>query len=93
MEDLDIKYAIDFINKMGYSWDGKVGRTKPKTIVNFSIPQIIKLNGVKKGLILYDEQTDKPECRIYWFEKHGNCYNFVTEKDLTKEWIEYLKGI
>ncbi len=93
MENLSLKFAIEFLNLMGYKWDGKVGRSKPKTIINFDIPQIVKLNGKEKGLVLYNEQTNEPECIIYWFEKHGNCYNFVTEKNLTKEWIEYLKGI
>ena len=93
MENLDIKYAVEFVNKMGYKWDGKVGKAKPKTIVDLGIPQIVKLNGEEKGLILYNEQDNSPECIIYWFEKHGECYNFVTEKNLTKEWTGFLKGI
>lgn len=91
MEKLNIKYAIEFINKMGYKWDGKVGKTKPETIYHFDCPQIVKLNGEEKGLILYNPVDDSPECIIYWFEKHSNCYNFVTEKNLTNEWTEYLK--
>ena len=91
MENLDIKYAIDFINKMGYSWDGKLGDKIPETIYSFDCPQIVKLNGKQKGLILYNPVDNSPECIIYWFERHGGCCNFVTEKNLTKEWIEYLK--
>lgn len=93
MENLNIKYAIDFINKMGYTWDGKivVNDTILESISSFDIPQIVKLNGEEKGLILYNPVDDSPECIIYWFEKHGNCYNFVTEKNLTNEWAEFLR--
>ena len=93
MENLNIKYAIEFINKMGYTWDGKVGDDIPETIYDFDCPQIVKLNGEEKGLILYNEQDNQPECIIYWFEKHGGCYNFVTERNLTNEWKKYLKRI
>lgn len=91
MENLSIKYAIEFINEMGYKWDGKVGNNVPENIYHFDCPQIVKLNGKKRGLILYNPVDDSPECIIYWFEKHGNCYNFVTEKNLTSEWIDFLK--
>lgn len=76
---------------MGYRWNGKVGKNVPKTIYHFDCPQIVKLNGEEKGLILYNPVDDSPECIIYWFEKHGNCYNFVTEKNLTNEWTEFLR--
>ena len=89
MENLDIKYAIEFINKMGYSWNGKIlNRENPTTIYNFYSPQKVELNGEIKGLILYNEQDNSPECIIY------NIIDniFVSEKDLTKEWIDFLKG-
>lgn len=91
MKEIDIKFAIEFLKQMGYSWDGKIGKSKPETIADFDIPQVVMLNGEEKGLILLDEQSNDPTCILYWFEKHGGCYNFVTEKNLTKEWIEYLE--
>lgn len=93
MENLNIKYAIEFINSMGYNWDGKiVGKDLiPEIIYDFYCPQIVKLNGEEKGLKFYDDQDNSPECYIYWFEKDGNFTNFVMEKNLTKEWIDYLR--
>ena len=92
MENLNIKYAIEFLKNMGYSWNGEiVGKDIiPETIYDFDCPQIVNLNGEEKGLILYNEQDSSPECLIYWFEKNGDSHNFVTEMDLTQEWIEFL---
>lgn len=90
MENLSIKHAIDFINKMGYNWNGEVlEANKQLTIYNFFCPQKVELNGEVKGLILYNEQDNTPECRIYSIVNNV----FVTEKDLTKEWLEFLKEI
>ena len=35
IENLDVKYAIEFLNSVGYSWDGSVvgNNEKPKTIM------------------------------------------------------------
>lgn len=90
MENLNIKYAIDFINKMGYRWDGEIlNNEKPSTIYNFFCPQTVKLNGEVKGLILYDEQDDSPECIIYKIVKGI----FIIEKNLTDEWVKYLNNV
>ena len=91
LENLEIKYAVDFLNSMGYNWDGKIVGKEiiPETIYDFDCPQIIKLDGEEKGLILYDELDESPECIIYQIVNEV----FVTEKDLTKEWIEFLKQI
>ncbi len=89
MEKIDIKYAIDFLNKMGYSWNGEIiGKGKPTTIEEFFYPVIVSLNGEEKGLIFYDECDNQPNCIIYKFKDHSLC---VIEKDLTNEWIEHLK--
>ncbi|MBR1987638.1 MAG: hypothetical protein IKA36_01230 [Clostridia bacterium] len=97
MEDLSIKYAIDFMNKMGYSWDGRITDTriisttnndKPTTIEEFFQPIFIMLNNEEKAIIFYDECDDQPNCIIYNY-KDGI---FVIEKDLTNDWIEFLKG-
>ena len=90
MESLNIKHAVNFLNSMGYKWNGAISdKEKPSTIYCFDSPQIVKLNGEEKGLILYNELDDSPECIIYQI-LNGI---FVTEKDLTKEWIEFLNKI
>jgi len=91
MENLDIKHAKEFLKSVGYTWNGKIGKNCFKTICDFDYPQIIKLNNEEKGLILYNEQDNQPECIIYSFEKHGNSYLFAMEKNLTSEWADYLK--
>ena len=89
MENLEIKYALDFLKSMGYKWNGEIlNKDKPSTIYNFDSPQIVKLNGEEKGLILYNELDESPECIIYQIVNGV----FVTEKDLTKEWADFLKG-
>lgn len=91
MENLNIKFAIEFINSVGYNWNGEiVGKdVRPETIYDFDNPQIVKLNGEEKGLILYNELDDSPECIVYQIVNGV----FVTEKDLTREWTKFLKGI
>ena len=89
MENLNIKYAIEFMNKMGYNWDGGiVNEENPTNIYKFFSPQKVELNGEVNGLILYNELDNSPECIIY--DIVNNI--FVTEVDSTKEWAEFLKG-
>ena len=97
IENLDIKFAIEFLKNIGYIWDGCIcGKDKkPTTIYTFFYPQEVKLINRKneeeiKGLSLYDECTEKPYFAIS--NKHSvSC--FVEEINLTKEWTLFLKEI
>ncbi len=94
--NLDIKYAIDFLKTIGYMWNGYIcdKQQKPTTIFNFFCPQEIKVvnngnNEELKAITFYDESTgeNKPSCGFY--KKVSMC-SYVPEKDLTKEWVEFL---
>ena len=72
IENLDIKYAIEFLKTIGYKWNGYIcdKRQKPTTISDFFCPQEIKLvsNENKeeiKVITFYDESTGKPSCEFY----------------------------
>ena len=95
IENLDINYAIEFLNTIGYKWDGTIQDKEeaPKTIYNFFCPQYIKINNNKNqeeyiGLQLYDECSGTPFFCIY--KKHER--NLYTEElNYSKEWTNFLK--
>lgn len=96
IENLDIKYAIEFLKTLGYKWDGHIcdKQQKPTTIFDFFCPQEIKLVNCDnkeeiKAITFYDESTgeNKPCCEFY---KKVSISSFVAEKDLTKEWVRFL---
>lgn len=96
IEELDIKLAIQFLKTIGYEWDGTICEKdeKPTTICLFDCPQMVKLINAKneeeiKGLMLYDVSTGDylPYCAFY---KKVSISSYVVEKDLTKEWVEFL---
>ena len=96
IENLDINYAIEFLNSVGYSWDGSIvgNNEKPKTIYDFFYPQDILLinsenNEELVGLQLYDECTDLPYFSLY--KKHE--VNSYTEMlNFTEQWTTFLKN-
>lgn len=96
IENLDIKYAIKFLETIDYKWNGYIcdKQQKPTTVFDFFCPQEIKLVNSEnkeelKFITFYDESSgeNKPSCEFY--KKVSTC-SCVSEKDLTKEWIEFL---
>ena len=96
IENLDIKYAIEFLKIMGYEWDGCICDKQQKltTIYLFDSPEVVRLINSEnkeeiKGLMLYDESTGENKPYFGMFNKHSEI-SFVEEINLTKEWIEFL---
>lgn len=91
IEDLDIKLAIEFLKSHGYSWDGKIVNevNKHTTIAEFYCPKLVIINGEKKGLILYEDCYDTPDCIFYNPTEDGY---FVIETSLTNEWTKFLES-
>lgn len=87
----DINWAIEFLDIMGYKWDGKLcgeDFVRP-TIDNFFDVSKVILNGEEKGLCLYNEEDFihlTPSCIVYKIERGI----FVTERNLTNEWESFL---
>jgi len=94
IENLDIKFAIEFLKSIGYNWNGCINdkKEKPSTIYDFFCPQEIKIINEEnkeeiKGLTLYDECTNLP----YFAISNKHPVNiFVEEKNLTQEWVLFL---
>ena len=64
IENLDIKYAIGFLEAIRYKWNGNIcDKQQKSTISDFFCPQEIKLVNSQnkeefKAITFYDESTD-----------------------------------